>query len=160
MVSQRNTLVPLPRSNLLLLHRSLLPLSLAIPRKSVERHRPRRSRAHHPAACAWCRRDLAHFPRPGRFLVDDLGMAGLAERACWVEGVEGDHEIGQVEGAVWRGCSLARFLLLEGLTGKRVWAYRNNKAIPKEPLACWQYPAILGCTGAPQDLVIYHGAPG
>ena len=108
MVSQRDTLVPLPRSHMLL-HRSLLPLPLAIPRKRIERHCPRRSRAHHPATRAWCRRDLAHFPRSGRFLVDDLGVAGLAEGACWVKGVEGDDEVGYIEGAVERGCMLARF---------------------------------------------------
>lgn len=38
--------------------------------------------------------------------------------------------------------------------------YHRRTVTEKAPLACIQYPFRFAATGGPQDLVMYHGAPG
>ena len=46
------------------------------------------------------------------------------------------------------------------VTDSRACTHERMMDIPNAALACIQYPFKAGFTGAPQDLVIYHGGPG
>lgn len=83
----------------------------------------------------------------------------------WVEGDEREDEIGEEKNAEVGLAGGSRLNYLSISLPVRVakvgigMTYRRRIVTAKAPLACMQYPFSFGLTGAPQDFVIYHGAP-